>query len=83
MQSHKSLTMKFNLLETVILATDLSGYGLKAGARGTVVELYSNDMVEVLFVNTTDYTPTGLTLGSDHIRPLPSNDSLTPSLASK
>ena len=42
--------MKFNELDTVVLATDLPEHGLRQGDLGAVVHVYEPDGLEVEFV---------------------------------
>ena len=42
--------MRFKVLDTVVLATDLPEHGLRQGDLGAVVEVYEPDALEVEFV---------------------------------
>ena len=48
--------MKFELLDTVVLARDLPEHGLRAGDLGAVVETYGADGLEVEFVQASGHT---------------------------
>jgi hypothetical protein len=42
--------MRFHEFDTVVLKVDMPSHGLKAGDVGAVVQVYSEDAVEVEFV---------------------------------
>jgi hypothetical protein len=57
-------------LETVVLATDLPGHGLKAGDLGTVVLLHRHGGYEVEFMTLDGETVAVLSLSPDQVRPV-------------
>ena len=60
--------MKFEKLECVVLAHDISKHGLRAGDLGTVVEIYPEDGFEVEFVRGSGVTQALLMLTGQDIR---------------
>ena len=74
--------MSIELLDTVVLETDLPGHGLERGDIGAVVEVYSSEAVDVEFVTAAGQTQALVTLSNTQIRPvgpydIPSVRSLT------
>jgi len=69
----------YQLLDTVIVTSDLAHEGVLAGDLGTIVELYTQPepAYEVEFVNPNGSTRALLTLSPAQIRPLSENDVLT------
>lgn len=67
------------LLDTVVLTTDLPQDEVLAGDLGTIVEVYTQPYpaYEVEFVNPTGTTRALLILSSAQIRPLSEDDVLT------
>ncbi len=60
--------MKFEKLECVVLAHDVSKHGLRTGDLGTVVEIYPEDGLEVEFVRGSGVTQALLTLTAHDVR---------------
>ena len=69
--------MAFALLETVVLNRDLPAHGLRAGDLGAVVEVYSDDGVEVEFVRASGQTKALVTLKAADLRALAASDILS------
>jgi hypothetical protein len=69
--------MAFELLETVVLNRDLPAHGLRAGDLGAVVDLHSDDGVEVEFVRASGQTKALLTLRAADLRPVAASDILS------
>jgi hypothetical protein len=70
------IVMKFEQLECVVLAHDITGHGLRAGDLGTVVMVYPENGIEVEFVRGSGATQASLTLSKDDIRKIDSHDLL-------
>lgn len=68
--------MRFEKLEIVVLAHDISEHGLKLGDLGTVVEIYPGGGVEVEFVRGSGVTQALLTLSERDLRKIDSHDLL-------
>jgi len=68
--------MKFALLESVVLNRDLPQHSLRAGDLGAVVELYSDDGVEVEFVRASGLTKALVTLRETDLRAVAEGDVL-------
>lgn len=68
--------MKFEELECVVLAHDVSEHGLRAGDVGTVVQIYPEGGVEVEFVRGSGATQALLTLRERDIRKIDAHDLL-------
>jgi len=66
--------MSIKNLDTVVLEIDLPDHGLKKGDIGAVVELYSDDAIEVEFVTASGHTQALLTLTSKQVRPVGPQD---------
>ena len=69
--------MKFDKLECVVLAHDVTEHGLRAGDLGTVVEIYPGSGLEVEFVRGSGATQALLTLNERDVRKIDSHDLLT------
>lgn len=69
--------MKYDKLECVVLAEDITEHGLRAGDLATVVEVYPGGGVEVEFVRGSGVTQALLTLSERGIRKIDSHDLLT------
>ena len=54
--------MRFKVLDTVVLATDLPEHGLRQGDLGAVVEVYEPNGLEVEFVTASGKTEALVTL---------------------
>jgi chitinase len=68
--------MKFELLDTVVLARDLPEHGLRAGDLGAVVETYGADGLEVEFVQASGQTKALVTLKATDLRSVADRDIL-------
>jgi hypothetical protein len=68
--------MRFHELDTVVLKIDMPSHGLKTGDVGAVVQVYSEDAVEVEFVTASGRTQALVTLETASIRPVGSKDIL-------
>ncbi len=66
--------MRFKVLDTVVLATDLPEHGLRQGDLGAVVHVYEPDGVEVEFVTASGRTEALVTLKVSNVRPVVDND---------
>ena len=66
--------MRFKVLDTVVLATDLPEHGLRQGDLGAVVHVYEPDGVEVEFVTASGRTEALVTLKVSNVRPVADND---------
>ncbi|HEX9774564.1 MAG TPA: DUF4926 domain-containing protein [Actinomycetota bacterium] len=66
--------MRYELLQTVVLARDVPEHGLRRGDLGTVVERYEPDGLEVEFVTGSGRTQAVLTLRIDDVRPVEERD---------
>lgn len=66
--------MRYQVLDTVVLAHDLSEQGLREGDLGAVVEIYEPDGIEVEFVTASGRTAALLTLRADDVRPVADDD---------
>jgi hypothetical protein len=60
--------MKFKLLETVVLDRDVPERGLRRGDRGSIVEIYEPDGLEVEFVTASGRTQALVTLRIEDVR---------------
>ena len=69
--------MSINILDTVVLISDLSDYGLKRGDVGAVVEVYPPEGIEVEFVTGSGRTQALVTLKTDSVRPVGPSDILS------
>jgi hypothetical protein len=68
--------MSIELLDTVVMRGDVPGHGMKSGDVGAVVQVYSDDPVEVEFVTAAGHTQAVVTLGTHQIRPVGPRDIL-------
>lgn len=66
--------MKFELLDSVVLAKDLPEHELCEGDLGAVVELYEPDGIEVEFVRASGATQGLVTLTAADVRPVAEGD---------
>ena len=66
--------MRFKVLDTVVLVTDLPEHGLRQGDLGAVVQVYEPDGVEVEFVTASGRTEALVTLKVSNVRPVVDND---------
>ncbi len=66
--------MKFNILDTVVLARDVPAHGLKKGDLGAVVALYEPDGLEVEFVTASGRTEFLATLQIGDVRSVGDTD---------
>ena len=66
--------MSIKILDTVVLEVDLPSHGLKMGDVGAVVEVYSNEAVEVEFVTASGHTQALVTLTPKQVRPVGPRD---------
>ena len=66
--------MKLNVLDPVVLTEDLPSHGLKRGDMGAVVEIYSEDDVEVEFVTAAGTTQALLPLHINQFRSVGPHD---------
>ncbi|HET7673950.1 MAG TPA: DUF4926 domain-containing protein [Gammaproteobacteria bacterium] len=66
--------MSVKELDTVVLETDLSRYGLKRGDIGAVVHVYSPHAIEVEFVTASGHTQALVTLAHEQFRPVGPSD---------
>ena len=62
--------MKLNVLDPVVLTEDLPSHGLRRGDMGVVVEIYSENDVEVEFVTAAGTTQALLPLHINRLRPV-------------
>lgn len=69
--------MKFEKLEVVVLAHNISKHGLRTGDLGTVVEIYPEGGVEVEFIRGSGVTQALLTLNERDVRKIDSHDLLS------
>ena len=70
-------TMRFKMLDTVVLEKDLPDYDLCRGDLGAVVEVYEPDGVEVEFITASGKTQALVTLNEHDIRPVGDYDLVT------
>ena len=66
--------MRFDELETVVLARDLPEHGLREGDLGAVVQVYGPDGLEVEFVTAAGKTRALVTLGVGDVRKVRDTD---------
>ena len=66
--------MRFKVLDTVVLSTDLPEHGLRQGDLGAVVHVYESDGLEVEFVTASGKTEALVTLSVSNVRPVVDND---------
>ena len=69
--------MSYKVLETIVLARDLPGHNLRAGALGAVVQTYEPGGLEVEFVTASGRTEALVTLREEDVRPVADNDIVT------
>lgn len=70
------MTARFHELDTVVLLRDLPAWGLRVGDLGAVVQVYSDEGIEVEFVTASGRTQALLTLPVSDIRPVRDDDLL-------
>jgi Domain of unknown function (DUF4926) len=68
--------MRFQELDTVVVAKDLPAHDLRRGDVGAVVQVYSPSSIEVEFVTATGHTQAVVTLATDQVRPVGNRDLL-------
>jgi hypothetical protein len=68
--------MTLKLLDTVVLTKDIPEHKLRSGDIGAIVEVYAPDGYEVEFVTGSGHTQALITLHTDDIRPVGSEDIL-------
>jgi hypothetical protein len=68
--------MRFDELDIVVLKIDMPSHGLKTGDVGAVVQVYSEDAVEVEFVTASGRTQALVMLETASTRPVGSKDIL-------
>ena len=68
--------MSFHELDTVVMKSDMPSSGLKRGDVGAVVQVYSDEAIEVEFVTASGHTQALVTLASSSIRPVGPKDIL-------
>ncbi len=68
------MTVPFRELDTVVLVRDLPDAGLRSGDLGAVVQVYSDEALEVEFVTASGRTQALLTLSMSDVRPVPYDD---------
>ena len=66
--------MRFKVLDTVVLSTDLPEHGLLQGDLGAIVQVYEPDGLEVEFVTASGKTEALVTLDVGSVRPVVDND---------
>ena len=68
--------MRFHEFDTVVMKIDMASHGLKGGDVGAVVQVYSDDAVEVEFVTASGRTQALVMLATSSIRPVGPKDIL-------
>jgi hypothetical protein len=71
------MSMRYSVLDTIVLIRDLPGEGLRAGDLGAVVEVYEPDGLEVEFVAASGVTRALVTLTSADVRSVQATDLVT------
>ena len=66
--------MKYKVLDTIVLMTDLPEYKLRKGDLGAVVHVYEPDGLEVEFVTASGRTEALVTLKVNNVRSVFDND---------
>jgi hypothetical protein len=66
--------MRFRILDTVVLDKDLPDLGLRNGDLGAVVQVYSEDGIDVEFVAASGRTEALVTLKESDVRPISDTD---------
>ena len=66
--------MRFQELDTVVLARDVPEYGLRSGDLGAVVGVYEPDGLDVEFITASGRTEAVVTLTDHDVRPVGQND---------
>ena len=70
------MTPPFRELDTVVLARDILEAGLRTGDLGTVVQVYTPQVLEVEFVTASGRTQALITLDAGDVRPVRDDDLL-------
>jgi len=68
------VTVKYELLDTVILNRDLPALDLREGDVGSIVQIYELDRIEVEFVTASGRTSALVTLTTEDVRPVADTD---------
>ncbi len=68
------LTMRFKLLDTVVLNRDLPDRGLRTGDLGAIVQIYDPDGLEVEFISASGRTEALITLKESDVRAVADGD---------
>ena len=66
--------MRYEVLDTVVLVSDLPEHGLQKGDLGAIVQVYQPDGLEVEFVTASGRTEALVTLKESSVRPVVEND---------
>jgi hypothetical protein len=66
--------MRYEVLDTVVLARDLPAHHLRSGDLGSIVEIYEPDGIEVEFVTASGKAGALVTLTMDDVRPVADSD---------
>lgn len=66
--------MKYQLLDTVVLARDVPEHALRHGDVGAVVEVLGSEALEVEFVTASGRTQALVTLSVNDVRPVADRD---------
>lgn len=68
------ISMKYKLLDTIVLDRDFPEHGLRCGDLGAVVEVYDPDGLEIEFVTASGKTQALVTLNVGDVRPVQDGD---------
>lgn len=68
--------MQFNLLDTIVLRSNIPDANMHIGDIGVIVDLYGSDGIEVEFVSANGCTQALLTLNKNDVRPVSGSDVL-------
>ena len=69
--------MAYKELDTVVLRRDLPEQGLRSGDLGAVVQVYSDEAIEVEFVTASGRTQALVTLNAQDVRSVSDGDLLS------
>ena len=69
--------MDYKELDTVVLRRDLPEQGLRSGDLGAVVQVYSDEAIEVEFVTASGRTQALVTLNAQDVRSVSDGDLLS------
>jgi hypothetical protein len=69
--------MTLHTLDVVVLNRDLPAHGLKRGDLGTVVDVYSDDAIEIEFVTASGRTQALVTIPPSAVREVADDDLVT------